>query len=262
MKIKAKPKMTALALAAALTMPVTAPITAPMVQASGIPTVDIAAIAQAVLQVMESIQQTTALMDQYQTQLEQYENQLRNSMLPPRYLWDEADSTINKLIALQGTLAHYQRQLGGLQEYMDLFQTEANYKSNPCFNGTQSCSAADWQAIQKKDQLINESQKSANNDWLKMVNEQQQSLKRDAAKLSQLQANAQTATGQMEALSYANQFASQQNHLLMQMHTTLLAQQQALAIQQSRQKDLEERNKVITEQMMNGTFNRSLRKSY
>jgi len=113
-----------------------------------------------------------------------------------------------------------------------------------------------------QDQLINESQKSANNDWLKMVNEQQNSLKRDAAKLSQLQANAQTATGQMEALSYANQFASQQNHLLMQMHTTLLAQQQALAIQQSRQKDLEDRNKVITEQMMNGTFNRPLRKSY
>jgi len=254
MKPKAKPKIAALALACALAIPLT-PITAPTAQASGIPTVDIAAIAQAILQVMESIQQTTALMDQYQT------HQLRNSMLPPRYLWDEADSTINKLIALQGTLAHYQRQLGGLQAYMDLFQTEANYKSNPCFNGTQSCSAADWQAIQKKDQLINESQKSANNDWLKMVKAQQDNLERDAAKLSQLQANAQTATGQMEALSYANQFASQQNHLLMQMHTTLLVQQQALAIQQSRQKDLEERDKAAIKQMTSGTFTLSSQKS-
>jgi len=261
MKPKAKPKIAALALAAALAMPITAPITAPTVQASGIPTVDIAAIAQAILTVMESIQQTTALMDQYQTQLEQYENQLKNSMLPPRYLWDEADSTINKLIALQGTLAHYQRQLGGLQEYMDLFQTEANYKSNPCFNGTQSCSPADWQAIQKQDQLINESQKSANNDWLKMVNEQQNRLKHDAARLSQLQTNAQTATGQMEALSYANQFASQQNHLLMQMHTTLLAQQQALAIAQSKQHSLEERDRTAIKQMTGSTFTLSSQKS-
>ena len=47
--------------------------------------------------------QTLKQIEQYQTQLQQYENMLQNTMAPAAYIWDQAQSTINGLMAATDT---------------------------------------------------------------------------------------------------------------------------------------------------------------
>ena len=54
-------------------------------------------------------------------------------------------------------------------------------------------------------------------------------MQTDAATLQRLQANAQTASGQMQAIGYANQLASNQANQLLQLRALLIAQQTAEA---------------------------------
>lgn len=54
-------------------------------------------------------------------------------------------------------------------------------------------------------------------------------LKNDASTLQRLQASAQGAVGQMQAIGYANQLASQQANQLLQIRGLLMAQQNAMA---------------------------------
>jgi P-type conjugative transfer protein TrbJ len=54
-------------------------------------------------------------------------------------------------------------------------------------------------------------------------------LKADARQLERLQSAAQGANGQMQAIGYANQLASQQANQLLQIRGLLIAQQNAMA---------------------------------
>jgi hypothetical protein len=64
---------------------------------------------------IESVAQTLKQIEQYQTQLQQYENMLQNTMAPAAYIWDQAQSTINRLIAAHRTpWPITENQLGGL----------------------------------------------------------------------------------------------------------------------------------------------------
>lgn len=79
---------------------------------AGIPVIDGGNLAQNIMTAIESVAQTLKQIEQYQTQLQQYENQLQNTMAPAAYIWDQAQTTINRLIAAQNTLAYYENQLG------------------------------------------------------------------------------------------------------------------------------------------------------
>lgn len=193
--LAAKKTALAVALATGFITTTTAPVQA------GIPVIDGGNLAQNIMTAIESVAQTLKQIEQYQTQLQQYENQLQNTMAPAAYIWDQAQTTINRLIAAQNTLAYYENQLGSLDRYLAKFQDVAYYRSSPCFNGSGGCTPAEKAAMEENRRLASESQKKANDALFQTVADQQKALKDDARTLERLQGAAQGATGQHKPLS-------------------------------------------------------------
>ena len=205
---------------------------------AGIPVIDSSNLQQNIMTAIESVAQTLKQIEQYRTQLQQYENMLQNTAAPPAYIWDQAQSTINGLMQATNTLDHYKQQLGSLDNYLGKFQDVNYYRDSPCFS-VNGCSAAEWAAMKNGQRLASESQKKANDALFRGLNLQQSHLQSDAAPLPSLQSAAQGAQGQMQAIGYANQLASQQANQLLQIRGLLIAQQNAVATQMQAQADKE-----------------------
>ncbi len=205
---------------------------------AGIPVIDNSNLQQNIMTAIESVAQTLKQIEQYRTQLQQYENMLQNTAAPPAYIWDQAQSTINGLMQATNTLDHYKQQLGSLDNYLGRFQDVNYYRDSPCFS-VNGCSAAEWAAMKNGQRLASESQKKANDALFRGLNLQQSHLQSDAATLQRLQSAAQGAQGQMQAIGYANQLASQQANQLLQIRSLLIAQQNAVATQMQAQADKE-----------------------
>lgn len=221
--MKQKPSATTLALAIALS----ATMVATPVQA-GIPVIDRANLSRNLITAAESVAQTLKQIQQYSTQLLQYQNQLQNTMAPSEHIWGQARTTIDSLMQAINTLDHYKSQLGSLDNYIGKFQDVNYYQSSPCFSNA-GCSQAEWSAMQQNRVLASESQKKANDALFKGLDKQQTNLQNDAATLQRLQSAAQGAIGQLQAIGYANQLASQQAHQLLQIRAMLIAQHNAIA---------------------------------
>lgn len=229
---------------------------------AGIPVIDGGNLMQNVMSAMEAVAQTAKQIEQYQTQLQQYENQLQNTLAPAAYIWDQAQATINKLIEAQNTLAYYENQLGGLDNYLSKFQDVAYYRSSPCFNGSGGCTEAEWAAMDEGRRLASQSQKKANDALFKTLKNQQDALRNDARNLERLQSAAQGAEGQLQAIGYANQLASQQANQLLQIRTMLTAQQNAEAARIAAELDAEAMGDAAAEQMRTWTFRKSPADNY
>lgn len=205
---------------------------------AGIPVIDGGNLTQNILSAQESVAQTLKQILQYQTQLQQYENMIQNTAAPAAYIWDQAQSTINGLMNAVNTLDYYKNQLGSLDSYLGKFQDVSYYKSSPCFSSV-GCSTAEWAAMRQVGQLASESQKKANDALFKGLDQQQRNLQNDSATLQRLQSSAQGASGQMQAIGYANQLASQQANQLLQIRGLLIAQQNAVATKMQADADKE-----------------------
>ena len=248
--LAAKKTALAVALATGFITTTTAPVQA------GIPVIDGGNLAQNIMTAIESVAQTLKQIEQYQTQLQQYENQLQNTMAPAAYIWDQAQTTINRLIAAQNTLAYYENQLGSLDRYLAKFQDVAYYRSSPCFSSG-GCSDAERAAMEQNRRLASESQKKANDALFKGLDQQQDALTADARTLQQLQGKAQGATGQMQAIGYANQLASQQANQLLQIRGLLIAQQNAMATKMQADADKEAQQAAAAAQLRQGSYRAS-----
>jgi hypothetical protein len=101
------------------------------------------------------------------------------------------------------------------------------------------CTDAEWAAIKENQRFGSEAQKRANDALFRGLDKQQAALEADARTLQRLQGSAQSATGQMQAISYANQLASQQANQLLQIRGLLIAQQNALATRMQVEADRE-----------------------
>ncbi|MCP5239116.1 MAG: P-type conjugative transfer protein TrbJ [Zoogloeaceae bacterium] len=230
---------------------------------AGIPVIDAGNLTQNIMTAIEEVAQTAKQIEQYQTQLQQYENMLQNTAAPAAYIWDQAQSTINGLMNATNTLNYYRNQLGSIDAYLGKFQDVAYYKSSPCFSAT-GCTAAEWAAMKQNQALASESQKKANDALFKGLNQQQDNLQADAATLQRLQSSAQGASGQMQALGYANQLASNQANQLLQIRALLIAQQNAVASKMQADADREARQQAAGQAMfdMGAPTNRSKAKGY
>ncbi|KIT32529.1 conjugal transfer protein TrbJ [Vibrio parahaemolyticus VP766] len=203
---------------------------------------------------MESVTQTAKQIQQYQTQLQQYENQLQNTMAPAAYIWDQAQSTIDDLTHATNTLAYYQNQLGSLDAYISKFQDVAYYRSSPCFNGSGGCTPAEQAAMEENRRLASESQKTANDALFESLKLQHENLQADARQLHRLQSAAQGADGQLAAIGYANQLASNQANQLLQIRSLLIAQQNAEAARLASESDAHARGEAREKQLRDWEF--------
>ncbi|WP_418139832.1 P-type conjugative transfer protein TrbJ [Oceanimonas smirnovii] len=234
-------KMAALAFSVALITPV--PVQA------GIPVVDSTNLAQNTMSAMEAVAQTLKQIQQYQTQLQQYENQLQNTMAPAAYIWDQAQTTINDLVQATNTLQHYKNQLGSLDAYLGKFQDVAYYRGSPCFNGSGGCTQSEMAAMEENRRLASESQKKANDALFRGLEQQQDNLQTDARQLQRLQSAAEGADGQLAAIGYANQLASNQANQLLQIRSLLIAQQNAVGTRMQADADREAQYQASRERL-------------
>lgn len=196
---------------------------------AGIPVFDAANVAQSIVSAITAISRTIKQIQEYATQLKQYENMLTNTLAPAAYIWDEVTSTVDMLSNTANTIDRYRNQLGSVDAYLSKFKDVNYYRNSPCFQLT-GCSAAEWNLIKEANNIGSESQKTANDALFKSIDLQQERIKADAAKLTSLQIQSESAEGQMAALGYANQLASNQTNQLIQIRSLLMAQQTAVAV--------------------------------
>lgn len=229
---------------------------------AGIPVIDGGNLVQNVMSAIENVAQTLKQIEQYQTQLQQYENMIQNTVAPAAYIWDQAQSTINGLMAATDTLNYYKNQLGSVDSYLGKFQDVAYYRSSPCFSGTGGCTPAEQAAMAENRRLASESQKKANDAMFKGLDRQQDALRSDAQRLQQLQSAAQGATGQMQAIGYANQLASQQANQLLQIRGLMVAQQNAIATRMQAEADRESQQQAASEALRKGEYKPSAARNW
>ena len=205
---------------------------------AGIPTFDATNVIQTTINAMESVSQTLQQIEQYQTQIQQYENQLQNTAGPDVYLWDQAQGTVADLLGATDALERYKQQLGSLDEFMSVYQDVDYYGNSPCFTA-EGCSEQEQAMMERNRGLASQGQKQANDAMLKGLDQQQEALRNDARRLEKLQSSAQGGDGQMQALGFANQFASQQANQLLQIRGMLAAQQTAMVARMQAEADRE-----------------------
>jgi P-type conjugative transfer protein TrbJ len=229
--------------------------------ATGLPVIDGANLAQTTLSAIESVNQTLKQVQQYQTQLRQYENMLKNTAQPTSQTWDQATATMNQLRGSIDTLSYYKANLGSIDSYLGKFKDTDAYRSSPCysFNG---CTPAQWAAMNNSERLGSESQKRANDALFRGLDQQQDAMVSDAQQLQRLQSSAQGATGQMQAVGYANQLASHQSNQLLQIRGLLIAQQNAMATRNQALADREAKESAASLQFRAGAYRASNVKSW
>jgi type IV secretion system protein TrbJ len=216
---------------------------------------DAANVAQSTITATENISQTLKQIQQYQTQLQQYENMLRNTAGPTSNIWDQAQTTMNQLRASIDTLVYYKNTLGSVDTYLGKFKDMNTYQASRCFSFN-GCTQSEWEALHASQRLGSEAQKKANDALFRGLDQQQDAMVADARQLERLQASAQGAQGQVQAIGYANQLASHQANQLLQIRALLIAQQNAVATRDQVLADREAKQLAAHRASTNdGTFN-------
>ena len=210
-------------------------VTTPTPSFAGIPVIDSTNLSQNVLSATEEVAQTikqvqeyATQLTQYSTQLQQYANMIQNTAQPSSFTWANATQTITGLTNTLNTLSGFQNQFGTLANYVNQYQNLNQYANSACFNSI-ACTPGALASLNNMLKLGSQAQQKANAAEIQAIDSQQTALQTDAATLQRLQANAQTASGQMQAIGYANQLASNQANQLLQLRALLIAQHTAEA---------------------------------
>lgn len=236
--------------------------------ATGIPVFDASNLSQNLVSAMEAVAQTLTQMDQYttqinqyDTQLSQYDNMIKNTAAPTTYIWDKANSIITKVIDAQDMSDYYSNQAHDLDSYLNQFKSASFYRGSPCYGPT-GCNDSDREAVWGAQLQAQDAEKKSTDALFKSVDQQQTNLRADAAQLERLQEAATTADGQMKAIQYANQLASNQSTQLLQIRALMAAQQSALANQMAARNDEKARNSAMQQNMTSGSYSMDTPKTW
>jgi P-type conjugative transfer protein TrbJ len=214
--------------------------------ATGLPVIDGANLSQNVVTAMENVAHTLKQIEQYRTQLQQYENMIQNTAKPDVYIWDQAATTMNRLRGSIDTLSYYKSNLGSIDAYLGKFQSTSGYQGSPCFS-TGGCTATQWSTMTESQRFGSDAQKRATDGLLTGLDRQQDLMEADARQLERLQSSAQGAAGQMQAIGFANQLASQQANQLLQIRALLIAEQNVIATREQAMIDQEAKQQAAHE---------------
>jgi type IV secretion system protein TrbJ len=217
---------------------------------TGIPVVDVSAIAQAVKSNLQQAAAYAKQVQQLQTQLRSYAEQLKQGLglAQAAQVWAEARDTMQQL---QGVYQTYQQltSSGGLQQYLSQFR-DVNYYLNTPYSQY------------PPNYVGSVTQKQANDGFVRGIVLQEDALKQDAATVERMSVSAQGVQGQLQALEAANQFAQMQNTQLMEIRAILLQEQQAIAARMQTEADEKARREAATEQYTHWNYQPAQRISY
>ena len=235
--------------------------TSPPLFGSGIPVIDGSNLTQNTVNAIESVAQTLKQVQeyeqqvmQYMTQLQQLEDQIKNTVAPAMYLWDQAEATMRKAQELQSRIEGLYNSVGDIDGYLNKLGNVDYWKGNEFYDLKRGGSSEALEKINRQKALINEAQLEANKDLLLTLKEQKDSLSDEAARLSSLQAGAEAAGGRMEAIQSTNQLLSQQNAMMLNMKSVMLAQSQALAQSLVDEQQEKAQAQALREALVGGTY--------
>lgn len=228
----------------------------PSAHATGIPVFDATNLQQNAVSALESVNQTIKQIEEYALQLQQYEDQIKNSLAPAAYVWSKAQNTMNKIMDLQNALNGYINTAGNMDSYLAKFGNVNTYKSSPYF-GASGGSKEQAEKLMESETVGSEAQKTANDNMMRTLEQQQQALREDAANLEQIQSSATSAQGRMEAIQYANQLAAHQSNQLLQLRALMMAQQAAEAARNQTISAREARQQAADEKALESRFTES-----
>jgi P-type conjugative transfer protein TrbJ len=218
---------------AAIALTAALPLASP---GTGIPVIDVSAIAQSIKQGLTQLQQYSTELSQYQTQLLQYKSQLLQAtgIGQAAQIWGQAKQT---LASVTGTVNMF-RNGGALQGYLQNAQN-VNYwlASSPTQYGPQS--AGYWSTTQQ----------TANGQMVKEIAQQEAQIQADAQTLQRLTSQATSVQTQRQALDLANEMSGLQQKSLLEIRTLLVSQQQAVAARSGATSNDEAMRQAATQQM-------------
>lgn len=254
--MKARKKIAAVAFIAAAMLP------ASKVSAAGIPVIDTVAIQQAVMEVYESVQQGINQLEQLKTQYDQYENELRNSLAPAFYVWDQATMYYDKVTGIIDQATYYKNNSGlTIDRYLESFKTPAGYRGSDCFSA-KGCDASGRNSLMQQRDNNAEGTKQAVDGQMRVIDQQLKQIQNDSSNLEKLQRSAQSAGGHMEAAQAGNQLLANQANQLLGIRALMVAQQQADATRQQEVSDLEAQKTAAAEALRAGEFKPSNGKNW
>ena len=196
------------------------------VKAGGMAVIDTANITQTSVSALEAVKQTGKQIQQYHKQLLTYEKLLVDTTAPAAYVWSKAQQTMNKLTHAQNMLNYY-TQGGGVEHYLARYRNAAYYSKSNCFKLGVKCSADELKEMTRGQENSTQAQKYANDALMRGIEQHQADIAANAVELQNLQVNAQTAKGRLEAIQYASQIASQQANQLLQIRALMVAHHNA-----------------------------------
>lgn len=238
-------------------------VSLPATAVGPLPVIDAASLRHTTVTAIENVAQTAKQIEQYRTQLQQYQNMLQNTTAAKDQIWDAASRTMDDLRGAIDTLDYYKRTLGGVDAYLQKFQGTEGFRNSPCYS-VAGCTPQEWAVMKHAETYTSTSQKMATDGLFRGLDLQHKNLQNDAARLQRLQASAQSADGQMQALGYANQLASHQSNQLLQIRALLIAQQNVIATRNQALIEVEAKQKVASDvhYAVPATSNRELNKGY
>lgn len=185
-------------------------------RASGIPVVDAANLMENTMSVLEAIESRYLQIQELYTQLNQYEDQIKNSLAPAVYVWDQVEQVMNKIQYLQGEIHQFYDQVSGFDAYLDDMYDIDYWKGSEY---------EEYSA--ELDGRYSQARLRANKAVLKTTNAQLTSIDEELAALEGMRSTASGARGRMEAIQASNQLLHNQSVQLIQLRNLVAIQANA-----------------------------------
>jgi type IV secretion system protein TrbJ len=210
----------------------------PLISRAGLPVIDYSNLWQNTTTALKAVQSYSQQVQQYQTQLQQWRLELLQAtgIAPAAQIWQQAQQTMG---GVMGTVNLF-RSGGALEGYLQNAR-DVNYWLSTPVNQYTAQPAGYWSLTQK----------TANEQMVQMLNQQEQEMQKDAAALDALQRQAGSTAGQKAALDAANQLAALEQKQLLEIRALLVSEQQALAARNGTTANHEAMQEAATQQYMN-----------
>jgi len=215
---------------------------------AGIPTIDPAALVQAIQNYQKQILQ-------YQTQLRQYEDMIKNSKLPKDFVWSDINNVLAELKKKQSELDELKKLVGDVDSFSE-FKTAEDYAKNGCLQpgNNKSCTKEEQEKL-KQQRIQNKeiSRKNTASAYALSIKAQEE-IASDTKLLQQLQQKAQKATGANEIAQITNQITALQTKQLLRKNELLAEQIRNQAIKDKLAQEKSEET-IAHHQKMYGNYN-------
>ena len=208
----------------------------PKSHAQGIPVTNHEQLAETILQYIRQG-------FQWILQQEQFIVQNRNTLALAAEIWTLANNIINQVHNLDNVHSLYALFYGSTEDFMKDFQGLYEYAADPCSRfypsfdgGTKSCPVKTFQHQERANAMA----LSVDKGDIRVNLQQQQEIPSQVTAYEAVKS--QPVLGRMQALQKQNEFQAQTTHQLLQMHTLMIARDQAEAYR--REQEDEDRAKA------------------